>query len=271
MSNYRLIEKSVYGGKPIECYWFHNSTNDYRYTSADEDIILGGETYEAIPITRGNLESNPEIHASELKINLPKDNTFAISHMNGEIDDYIFVTIYRFHSDSPTDYYTYWKGRTIGVNMSFPNSQFSINCESIFSSLKRNGLKLRFSRLCNATLYQDRCGVDKSSYEFEGDILQISTDGTNLFVDGAVDEDLYYFLGGYLSYAGSLRHIVKHVDNLIVISRKIVGLEVLNTVKMYPGCDKNINTCINKFNNLENFRGCPYIPVRNPFDGRSII
>jgi len=41
---------------------------------------------------------------------------------------------------------------------------------------------------------------------------------------------------------------------------EVVGKQVI----VYAGCDKTPQTCKNKFNNLQNFRGFPYIPVKNP-------
>ena len=34
-----------------------------------------------------------------------------------------------------------------------------------------------------------------------------------------------------------------------------------DTFNIYPGCDKLQGTCTNKFNNLTNFRGYPYVPI----------
>ena len=33
-----------------------------------------------------------------------------------------------------------------------------------------------------------------------------------------------------------------------------------DTFAVYPGCDKRLETCIGRFNNVINFRGEPYVP-----------
>lgn len=38
------------------------------------------------------------------------------------------------------------------------------------------------------------------------------------------------------------------------------AVQVGDLAAIYPGCDKRLTTCINKFNNVLNFRGEPYIP-----------
>ena len=48
-------------------------------------------------------------------------------------------------------------------------------------------------------------------------------------------------------------------------------IAVNDTFEMTAGCMKDINTCINKFNNLINFRGFPYIPVNEQIFSSPII
>ncbi|WP_205684437.1 phage BR0599 family protein, partial [Acinetobacter baumannii] len=32
-------------------------------------------------------------------------------------------------------------------------------------------------------------------------------------------------------------------------------------IRVYPGCDKRLDTCTNRFNNRARFRGAPFVPV----------
>jgi hypothetical protein len=42
-------------------------------------------------------------------------------------------------------------------------------------------------------------------------------------------------------------------------------LSVGDAVTIYPGCDGSYATCLNKFANLKNFFGFPFMPNKNPF------
>jgi len=42
-------------------------------------------------------------------------------------------------------------------------------------------------------------------------------------------------------------------------------IQVGDMLHVHPGCDKRLTTCINKFNNINNFRGEPYVPGQDEF------
>jgi hypothetical protein len=40
---------------------------------------------------------------------------------------------------------------------------------------------------------------------------------------------------------------------------------------MYAGCDHLLATCRDRFSNVANFGGFPWIPQKNPFSGDAIV
>lgn len=268
--NYRLTERSVYGLKPIECYEFVSDTTTWRYTSADEDVVLNSETYTAIPIKRKAIEITQDIHKSDMDISVPKDNDIALQVLLSKSDEIITLSIYRYQEGFATDYITYWKGRVAGVKMQSPSGDMVLECESAFTAMRRIGTRLRDTKLCNAALYDTRCGVDKAGYLTSGTVATI-TSQIDIVVDAAAGETDGYFTGGVADFSGVYRYILNHSGSSLRLTRPVYGLEVSDTVNLYPGCDRRHQTCIDKFNNLPNFRGAPWIPDKNPFDGKSIV
>ena len=86
---------------------------------------------------------------------------------------------------------------------------------------------------------------------------------------------------------GTLRFITGHSGSTLTLIRP---LESLNSffakngygegygygygglvIRIYPGCDRTKETCQSKFNNLNNYGGFPFIPLKNPFGGSSIV
>jgi len=268
--SYRLIERSTYGLKPIECFLFQSPSNTWKYTSADEDIILDGNTYEAVSLKRTNMQITGNIEKIEMRISLPKDNPLALRRLLNSDDEVATLTIYRFHEGFDTDFSVYWKGRIVGANMNPPSSKIDIICESIFSSLKRQGVRLRSTKTCNAVIYNRRCNVNKALFKTSGTIDDINS-AMSLQINAAAGQEDGYYTAGIVdlsaTYPGVQRYIVSHVGDQIVISRPVGGLSVTDPVDIYPGCNQTIAACKDKFNNLVNYRGYPYIPDKNPFSG----
>jgi uncharacterized phage protein (TIGR02218 family) len=273
VDSYRNRERSVYGLRPVECYQFVSTSATWRYTSADQDITLGGNVYTAIALKRvGDIETAQAIERSGIQLEFPKDNVLALQIFLNQSDEIITVTVFRFHADVPTDYSTYWKGRVTGADKKrSPGGSIIVSCESIFSSLQRIGIRERYTKICGVSIYSTKCGVDKALFATAGTVGSIS-DEILLTIAAASGEDDGYFTAGLAKFGtGTYRWILYHVGSTIKISRPVYGLAVTDSVTLYPGCDLLLDTCINKFNNLPNFRGWPWIPDRCPMDGSSIV
>ena len=185
------------------------------------------------------------------------------------------MTIFRGHIND-NDFIVYWKGRVSGSKAG--GHSVSLNCESIFTSLRRPGLRARYQRTCRHALYSSNCGVNLETHGREMRLLHIASTNCNIpdaseFIDG-------YFTGGMIKAPdNSLRLISNHTGASITLSRPIISLETgfVNSgyggvrVILYPGCDRLKSTCIDKFNNVENHGGFPFIPIKNPFGGSSIV
>ncbi|MFH3651569.1 phage BR0599 family protein, partial [Acinetobacter baumannii] len=51
------------------------------------------------------------------------------------------------------------------------------------------------------------------------------------------------------------------LDVLLLTLPLLENPEVGQRIKVYPGCDKRLETCQNRFNNFSRFRGAPFIPI----------
>ena len=48
-------------------------------------------------------------------------------------------------------------------------------------------------------------------------------------------------------------------------------ISVGTLITVYPGCDGQVKTCRDKFNNVLNFGGIPHMPNKSPYDGSRIF
>lgn len=127
-----------------------------------------------------------------------------------------------------------------------------------------------YQKPCTAVLGDSACRFDTSSpgYRLDAVIAGISDDGV-LQVTGAADPASGWFDGGRVDVtsgqASGLWAAVKRDEPMpdgraLTLWTGIRGLAVGDTLRLTAGCDKRMNTCRFKFDNLLNFQGFPDIP-----------
>lgn len=130
-----------------------------------------------------------------------------------------------------------------------------------------------YSTRCRATLGSDssapilrRCGVDLSGFTFEEDVSAVIASRT-VFEVIALTQDPGYFRNGLVQFLsgdneGAIREIRRHEANgvLTVYDPLPFNVAAGDEVRVTAGCDKTLATCRDKFDNVVNFRGEPFIP-----------
>jgi uncharacterized phage protein (TIGR02218 family) len=162
--------------------------------------------------------------------------------------------------------------------MSASGDAVTIECENIFTSLRRPGVRARYQKKCRHALYQRGCNLN--DYDFAVVATATAVDGSVITVPDLADSNFDsntqgdgYFTGGMIETAtGFMRYIIDHTgDQLTLITPLSELTEDVNdssgdaVVTLYPGCDHTRGTCKDKFNNLVNYGGFPWIPGKNPF------
>lgn len=263
-------ESSEYDGQPIEIYKFQRDTRIWRYTSADEDKLVAGQTFSAIPINRGNIEQTLEMARSNLTIKISKDAPFCFQFRGSPPTSLITFTLQRYH-EGLADYITTWIGRV--VNVRFTEREAELRCEPVYTSLKRPVLRMRYQTTCPHVLYGDACRVNRVSFAVNA---TLGTNGGNViystdfsaFADG-------YFTGGYIDWDNGFdvqrRFILSHTFDHIEINLPFAGIMGGDLMVAYPGCDHLLTTCNSKFSNVDNYGGQPFYPGKNPFLGSPIF
>lgn len=267
---YAAIEASTQSGRPVEIYEFLNGSTAFRYTSADGDISYGGDTYTAVPISRAAIEATSETTRLALKITCSRDLTLLGLFSVVPPEEVVAVTVRRLHAGDG-EAITIWIGRILNVTLN--NDAAEIHCESVYTSLKRVGLRRLYQKSCPHVLYETECAVSRASFGSSQTVVSIT--GTVIELDTLDAFDSNYFAGGYLEWESAPGYFQRRAIRMnagfdATISFPLPGLSVSDVVVIYPGCDHTLATCDAKFANSENFGGMPYWPKKNPFDGTII-
>ncbi|SER65000.1 phage conserved hypothetical protein BR0599, partial [Faunimonas pinastri] len=129
-----------------------------------------------------------------------------------------------------------------------------------------------FSYSCDANLGDARCRVDLSDPRFHGtgSVTAILAADRWFAVDGLGDFGAGWFNNGALTWTSGanagrpievrLHSVVAGLARLELWTAMGVAVAVGDTFAVTAGCDKQFGTCRDRFANLLNFRGFPYMP-----------
>lgn len=268
--SYTVVETSAQGGSPVELYEFINGTAAYRYTSAAHDVSYGGNTYTAVPIARGAVEATSETARLALEITCARDLPVLGLFSTMPPEEVVAVTLRRLHAGDG-EAITLWMGRVL--NVTWNSAAAEIHCESVYTSLKRVGLRRLYQKGCPHVVYGPGCGLDRDDFKVVRTVSTVT--GTTVTLGTLSGYADGYFAGGYLEWEKSAgvferRAIRSQVGAVVTIGFPIPGMAASASVNLYPGCDHSLVTCDGKFDNRLNYGGQPYYPDKNPFNGVAI-
>lgn len=267
---------------PKELYRFVEDSQVWTLTSADADEVYNSETYVSTTVGRNEIESKNQLSRANVEISFDLDNEMARRWMRQVTESVVTLTI--FAKDEEGNVAVNWKGRLSSVKPE--QTAIVLIFESVFTSLRRPGLRARYQRACRHVLYGRGCTLNKEDFAVIGKVTAVSNQ-TVVVPEAASFQD-GYFTGGMIEGPdGALRFITNHSGQTLTLIRTLESIVESFALagygksygmfyggvacRIFPGCPRDRNTCDNRFDNLLNFGGFPFIPLRNPFDGSSIV
>lgn len=266
------LETSNFSGKPIVLYEFARGTQRWRYCTADRDITLGTDLYSALPVSDGGMTESGDNSTESFDVTLPASATLPGLFRFTAPADRVSLIVRRMHYGD-TEAAVFWTGSVVQVSR--PDEITAIvRCQSLISALKSNGLRLTWQRNCPHMLYDNQCRVDRTP--FATPVTVVALDGVHVQVSMGVSLPEGWFNGGYVEWqvepgAYDRRMIEEHAGSLFRLLGSTSGLSVGPGVVAYPGCNRTLADCNDKFNNLPNYGGIPHLPDRSPFDGKVVF
>lgn len=248
------------------------------YTNCDLPLKVDGKTFKVLQIERTGTKQNRGISVDEVNLNITVDKTDVIpgglSFMQGVINgsfENSLLQIDRVFSPTPfkvnmppidKDYVLCWWKGIFNVDSAGGNV-----IEATASSMTQL-LNVKFPRNlyyppCIYTLGDSGCGIDLSKFKVKGRVISatrgnIKTD-LNL-TDGYLKQGSITFLSGInTNVTRNIRNNGAEGINVVLPFQS--SPEVGDLLEVAPACDKSMNCCKYRFNNIEKFRGYPFIPV----------
>jgi hypothetical protein len=257
---YETSEKSIQSGTPLELYTFELSGGTYRHTTAIESVTIGGNLYTPAPgLSRANVGEVPLGENHEVIVTMKVTHAIAADLIkNGIPPRKALLTIERIHDPTDTPYRVFRGGIA------------EIETDAQFAQLRvRSSLAIAFdvklplfkaSRICQHALYGPGCQVVRGG----GVTNVIAVNGTSITVNIA-DPDGTANGGEIVRLADDeKRTILTQVGQVVVVDVPFRTLAANDSVALARGCDGQIKTCRDVFNNVANFGGHPDLPEVNP-------
>lgn len=284
-------ENHPFSGQPFQLYEFIRNSNgvDYywRYNSSDRDVWYDGFKWKAVPIIDDGVRLSGEATSTDITVTMPINEQFCEQfRLLGSVpSDTVWLRIRRVHvgdinfSDptQPTivpDALVIWIGTVNGINQT-GELEAKVRCSMLSTSLRRGGLRYGYQKNCPHVLYApNTCKANKELFKITGEVIAI--DGNQITVDEFGLQDEGWFDGGWVEYtlaSGMVerRMVLTSTGSDIFIMGLPAGMAVGDTISAFAGCDRTVDMCVAKFDNLENMGGFPHSPGRNPFDGQPVF
>lgn len=250
----------------------------WTLTSGDEEVEYGSgsggalELYVPTAMGRGGVTVKNELTKANMEIRLPLGHLLSVLLLGSWLETVTTVTVFRQRGGGTA---VIWKGRLTGV---LPDESFAkLVFESIYTSMRRPGLRARFQKSCRHPLYGRGCNLDPEDFAQVASITAVA--GRTITVPEAAALSDGFFTGGMAKAPdGTLTYVTDHTGDQLELNRlsgplalafAVTGPGVAITI--YPGCPHDYASCLGKFANDDNYGGFDYIPTKSPMGGSSIV
>ncbi len=256
----------------------------YRATTADIDITFDGNVYSCGGRTGALFQREGEGSEINWRVGLEVDTLqFTILPREGTIGgvdfrvaarigmfDFADVLLTRAFmpefGDVSEGVVTLFNG-LVGDIEPGGRSQLVFTVNSYTDLLNVNMPRNTYQPACVNTLYDEACTVIKAT---KGVNSAVESGSTITAVNAVLAAATGYFDRGSVTFtSGQNNGVARSIKAYTQGSPSAFSLipplpftpQAADTFTIYPGCDKTMTTCQQKFDNLENFRGFPFIPV----------
>lgn len=235
-------------------------------TSHSESVSWQGFNFCPELISRGEIRLLPDTTRGTLVVSMSTKSDLARRWLADSSDNLMSLTLWTKVGANDPD--VVWSGTLIQAEAS--GSIIRGTFITSAGALQQVGVRRRYQRTCPYDLYGPQCKVDEGAFSTIGTVISESADGITVVVTEAASEADGFYTGGIIQNATlRKRYIVKHVGDTLTLSKKLGGLG--GTVTLMAGCNKTTADCQDTFNNLDNYGGFPYMPLKNPFEFISIV
>jgi uncharacterized phage protein (TIGR02218 family) len=247
-----------------------------RYTTWDTNLVVLGNTFVTGPpnIARSAIEEKLGMDVATLEVTIEASLTDTINGVpmlqaigQGLFDGAAFRIDRLFMDFASNQIGTVVRfSGFIGAldELTRSSAKLSVNAGTAYLSMQLPAVILQPG--CTNTLFDARCGLVKASFA-EANVVQAGST-VNKVLSNSVKLDTYYDNGQIVFTLGANAGLIKAIKTYSSSGGPFFTFNsplpfvpnAGDAFTAYPGCDKTQLICTNKFFNLANFEGFPYVP-----------
>ncbi len=243
----------------------------FTWTDANRGISFAGETYYPWPIKRSKISFSSDFRTDQTEITVAK-NWGLERAVTSDFLAGAFCQIHRVRMNSPSSDYTILFDGEIG-NVQNQEMELTLRAHTL-DFLNVEVPKREYQVMCNWKLYDQFCTMDAFGWMAGSCFLSSSPDGKNLYAGAFLGTSQVtfgsnYWNQGYIRVTSGAnaelkREVSSHVgQSITVIPPFPFDVNAQDTFQIYPGCAHDTGDCENKFRNLLNYGGYPFIPKQD--------
>lgn len=258
----------------IATCWLINRTDGVvmGFTDCSKDLLFETVTYvAATAFTPTAVTTTNDLAVDNLEVTGVLITPLAVISSDGitegdleaGIYDYAQIQIFQVNYNDLTQGKVILRAGVLG-QVTLNRGQFQAEIRGLTQALQQTIGRL-FGPGCDADLGDNRCKVNLTPYT----AVQAVTTAVsgNTFIATGLTQPANYFTFGLLTWlTGSNAGLSMEVKNFtfggtVALSEPMsYAIQVGDTFSVYAGCNKSLDNCKNKFNNVINFQGFPTIP-----------
>jgi uncharacterized phage protein (TIGR02218 family) len=242
----------------------------FRFTDHDRDIAVEGAIYRArFGYARTALASDAALSVDNVDVEgLFEDDAITEADMRAGLFDHAAVRIFLVNWADPSMGVLRLRRGWLGEVLLTETGLFRTELRGLTQALQQQIGQLH-SPDCRADLGDARCKVNLPALTQAGQITTVEFRAQFLVaITSGPGRPSGWFDGGVLTWTnGQNAGAATEVRGWDAAAGRIslylppgYAAEVGHTFNVSPGCDKRLATCRDKFGNVLNFRGEPYVP-----------
>lgn len=278
--SYTAKENSRQDGSPVELYDITLGSESWHFCSGEDAFNITPSTqYEPLPTMRDGINVGPEDRKREVAVILPASHEFVRKYIIVIPGTIATITIRRFHrNDDDVETISLFKGIVTAVRFDDNGATASIGVAPFTDRMGLSMPRFVYSSLCNAVLGDQWCTVDLENgstpdedsfpYKHIGTASSTQTLSVQIGgITGAGYPDNFFTAGRVVTNAGDTRLVVRQTGNHVRVYVPFFEGTDLDgqSLTIFVGCDHSVTMCHDRFRNVINFQGYPYVPSNNPF------